>query len=117
MKDLLQKIKPFYVKVVKKEETYGRHGIKPTRDWSVLLIINFVVFVMLVMFTFYFYIQIKNDKLFVANETNTLKEVTINTNLLNKTIDDIKAREEVTNNLKNNKVSSPDPSLSCGGHG
>lgn len=111
MKDILQKIKSFYVKVIKKEETYQRHGIKPTRDWSILLLTSFIVSVVLIIFTSYFYIQIKNDRLFVVDETNTLKEVTINTDILNKTIDDIKAREETTNNIKNNKIGSPDPSL------
>ena len=111
MKDLLQKIKKFYVKVIKKEETYQRHGIKPTRDWSILLLVSFITSVVLIIFTSYFYIQIKNDRLFVVDETNTLKEVNINTNILNKTIDDIKAREGTTNNIKNNKISSSDPSL------
>jgi hypothetical protein len=111
MKDLLYKIKLFYAKITKKHETYKRYEIKPIQDWSILLTVCFIILCILVVFAFYLFIQIKNDKLFTITETNMLKEVKLNMGLLNKTINEINLREELTNNIKRNGVRSPDPSL------
>ncbi|MCX6702053.1 MAG: hypothetical protein NTX96_02565 [Candidatus Zambryskibacteria bacterium] len=111
MKALLQKIKLFYVKVTKKEETYKRREIRPSQDWSVLLIVNFVILCALIIFASYFYIQIQREKLFSITETNILNEEKINMDLLTKTINDINAREKLTSNIKNNRVRYSDPSM------
>lgn len=110
MKDLSQKIKVFYAGLIKKKETYQRHAIKPTRDWTILLIASSIIFVILAMFAFYVYLQIMDDKLFVAKDRIVIKEEKINTGLLSKTIEDINTRETLTNSLKGNSVKTTNPS-------
>jgi|SRR3989344_7221846 len=110
MIDLLKETKLFYSKITKKEETYERRAIRPAQDWLALLVISFVVFCLLVLFASYFYLQIREDKLFTINKDDMLKETKLNTSLLQKTINDINTREELTSNLKNG-VTPPDPSI------
>ncbi len=111
MKNLLQKIKLFYIKITKKEEIYKRRAIRPAQDWSIILITDIVIFCILLIFASYFYIQIRRDELFAITETNILNETKINSVLLKKTINDINLREELTNNLKNNGIRFSDPSM------
>ena len=111
MTDLLKETKLFYSKITKKEETYKRRAIRPAQDWLALLVISSVIFCLLILFASYFYLQIRDDKLFTINKDAMLKEVKFNTSLLQKTINDINTREELTNNLKNNGLVPPDPSI------
>ncbi|HBZ04800.1 MAG: hypothetical protein UU11_C0013G0009 [Parcubacteria group bacterium GW2011_GWF2_40_69] len=111
MKDFSQKIKLFYVGLTKKESVYKRRGIKPTRDWLVILTTNLVLFCILGVFGFYFYTQINKDKLFITEKANAIEVVRINTGLLKKTVEDIHSREEQTTSIKNNGTVLADPSI------
>ena len=111
MKDLLLKIGLLYQHLTKREEKYKRDEIRPTQDWSTILVISFVIFCVFMMLSFYFYLQIKNDKLFKTTKTSALNEKKINIDLLRKTVEDINNREKLINDIKNNGAKPRDPSL------
>ncbi len=111
MKDILPKIKSFYKSVVTKKETYKRHGIVPAHHWSLIVIISSFFFCVLGLFGYYVFYLIKNDRLFTVKENAGFREIRINRPLLKKTIDDINAREEYTNNLRISGVKTSDPSF------
>ena len=111
MNEFFKKIKLSHFTVAKKEETYKRRGIKPTSNWTVILVFWFVAFCIIAVLSVYFYIQIKNDHLFYVSGTDMTGGEEINIDLLKKITADIKQREEVNKNLDSMGVSSPDPSL------
>jgi len=111
MKNLFQKIKSFYLEKTKKEETYERRGIKPVKDWVAVLELNFIVFCLIVIFALYCYIQIRQDKLFIKAEDNSLEEVKINIGLLEKTVNDINSRRGLNDDARRNGTDFSDPFL------
>lgn len=110
MNQFFEKTKKIYLKLITRQESYKRDGIEPSWDWSLILVFNFILFCVAGLFGYYVFVQIKNDQLFSTESTNTLNEVKINRNLLEKTIEDIRIREENTIYLKTNGVNSVDPS-------
>ena len=111
MKELIQKIKLLYEKIKTRNLSYDKDGIKSTHDWRVLLVATFILFVSITIAELYFYEQINQGKLFVVRKDDSKKYVTINSDLLNKTVNDIKQRESSLNSLKQNKGIPNDPSL------
>lgn len=111
MKNFLQKIKDIYSKFSIKGEINVRRGIEPSRDWSIILLISFLIFIVLIVFAYYVYNQVKNDLLFVAPKSDLIKDVKINTDLLEKIVADVDQREEETSKLKGSAVLPADPSI------
>ena len=110
MSGLLQKIKTWYAKIRIKRESYVVSGIKPIRDWRILLISTLVIVVVMAIFAFYFYVQIDKGKLFVVKVSKTQNDTKINEVLLKKTVNDINSRKASLNEIRN-KNAPEDPSI------
>ena len=101
MSGLLQKIKTWH----------GKEHIYPGYDWQVLLFSESLLVFILAIFAFYFYIQIYQGKIFNPSDDGKTSQVSIDKNLLEKTVSDVKSREARFNEIKENKLNFPDPSL------
>ncbi len=111
MSDLLKKIKPFLPKLFQKKVSYDKGGLRPSRDWRNILITTFLTLCILASFSFYFYLQVGAGKFFAVTQEDTQNEVKINRNLLDKVVKDINDRKASLEQIKQNKIVPPDPSL------
>ena len=91
--------------------SYSGEGIKPERDWRILLTFGFFSLIITMLFSFYFYKQISAGKLFTIEQDITKKEVKINSAMFKKVIDDVRLREETLLEIKQNKSIPPNPAL------
>ncbi len=107
----MQKIKIWYDKLRTTPAPIERSGISPKRDWRILLVSTVVLVCMIGGISLYFYIQINKGQLFVTVRDNTEKEITIDSVLLEKTINDINIRKITLEDIKQNKSIPPDPSI------
>jgi hypothetical protein len=110
MSDILSKTKKWFGKIRFKKITYIKIGIRPERDWYVILMSTIVLICILGGMAYYFYIQVDQGKLFPSDDTTSIKSVIINNDLLNKVIDEINEREKNLTDFKQNRVIPPDPS-------
>ena len=111
MSRLFQKIKGLYGKIHITHLSYEKRGMRPKHDWKILLVTSCIVLLLMTFFSFYFYTRISQGRLFVVTKNNSGKEVTINSILLQKIVNEIKLREESLHAIKQNKVVPSDPSL------
>ncbi len=111
MNDLQIKIENWYKKLTAKKISYTRNEVRPTHDWEIIMTITFVIVIFIVIFGFYSYAKISSGKLFTATGDSSVNEVKINTDLLNKTIGDLRAREENLIKIKSGAKVPADPSL------
>ncbi|OHA93114.1 MAG: hypothetical protein A3G99_03000 [Candidatus Zambryskibacteria bacterium RIFCSPLOWO2_12_FULL_39_23] len=111
MSNFLNKIKNWYSWLTPKKISYEKKRVRPIYDWTIILITTIVVMLIMVSFALYFYLQISSGEFFNVTTSDAGNELKINTNLLNKTIDDLKAREVDLNKIKQNKTSPKDPSI------
>ena len=111
MSQLSQKIKILYGKIDTRPISYERRGMRPKHDWNILLAVSCLVLLLETLFAFYFYTGINQGKLFIVAENNMDREVKINNNLLQKIVSEIKLRQKSMDNIKQNEVVPPDPSL------
>ena len=110
MSGLLQKIKTWYGKVRTKGQSYKISGIRPVRDWRIILFSTQIIILILVIVAFYFYTQINQGKFFVVKDNSTKDDIKINEVLLKKTVNDINLRKTSFEEIRNKGVPS-DPSL------
>ena len=111
MKDYLQKIKIWFNKLKAGRVSYDKGGLKPLRDWRIILITTSIIIFILAIFAFYFYIQIESGKLFVSTNEVSDTQLKINDSLLKKTVDELNTRESSTAQIKSGQITAPDPSL------
>ena len=111
MSDLKQKIKVWYEKIRAKTESYSRSGIRPIRDWHIVLTILFTLFVSVSVASLYLYTQIKESNLFIVEIDVTQTTVAIDNILLQKIVEEINERGVVANSLKQNRGIPADPSI------
>lgn len=111
MQDQIKKIKDWAKSHFKSESTYDKGGIKPSRDWRIVLTSSFVVVVFLGLVAFYFYYEVSNGKLFVVNEASIVDQVKINRPFLDRVIDGVKNRKTQFENIKTGEGIPSDPAL------
>ncbi len=112
MKDYLQKIKSILDKLKARKISYNRGGINPSRDWRFILSSVSIILFVLAIFALYFYVQIDRGSFFYTNIVSTENDIKIDQKLLNKTIENMKIRQNRSDDLLNGQVSIPsDPSL------
>ncbi|HEY4508812.1 MAG TPA: hypothetical protein VJC13_00835 [Candidatus Paceibacterota bacterium] len=112
MNDYLQKIKLLSAKLKIRKISYKRGGIKPLRDWGLILLSVFIVSCILVVSVVYFYIQIEHGTLFIVTSDGSESQIKINADLLRATVSDINTREKTNDAVKNGGLSIPsDPSI------
>ncbi len=111
MSEQINKIKAWYGEISEKKISFEKKGIKPRRDWSIILFAVFCLVLVLAGFSYYFYVAIDNGTFFTISEEDTLNEVKINNNLLLKISGDIKDREENLLEIKSGKAVPANPAL------
>ena len=111
MSKLLQKFKSWYNGLRKTKSLYEKKGIKPYKDWIIMLTSTQVIIIVFALLAYYFYIQIDKGNLFVVDKTTSENEIKINRVLLQKTVDDINFREQTTIETKESKSIPTDPSI------
>ena len=111
MADNIQKIKAWYEKMHVSQVSYEKSGIKPTKDWRILLGVTCMMLCLLAVLAFYFYTSVNNGSFFTTSQDGVMNEVKINESLFNKTIDNINTREMLLNSIKQGRQTPADPSV------
>lgn len=111
MSELFNKIKNWYQNFSSSQISFERKGIKPTKDWNIVIFSSLIVLLITGGIAFYFYVQVEKGTFFGATETEDLAEVKINNNILNKLIADINKRERNLVDIETGRKSPPNPSF------
>ncbi len=111
MSEIFNKIKNWYQNLTSAKISFERTGIKPTRDWNVVVFSAMLVLFISGGLAFYFYVKVENGTFFNEYVAEELKEVKINNSLLGKLITDINNRERKLEEIQTVKKSPANPSL------
>lgn len=110
MEEIIKKIKNLVPKGEAKKTTYEKNGIKPIKDWGMLLVLSNLVVILCGLAAVYVYYQIDNDT-FVSTESSVQgSDVKINTLLLSNIVNDLNDRADSFERIKSEKVPT-DPSI------
>ena len=107
----MQQIKKMWNSTHMRPVSYARFGIRPARDWKIVLIVTQCVVIILAGYAYYIYVQINSGTLFPVVENGAKKEITIDAVLLQKTVDAINTRAAASADLGQHAASSTDPLL------
>ncbi len=110
MSDSINKIKIWFSKNLQKKNSYDREGIRPTKDWEIILGLTLLAFFVSVVVAGYFYIQVNSNSVFQVDADIVENEVKINKPLLDKTISDINERRKSSDAIKRGGKIPSDPS-------
>lgn len=112
MSNILKKFKTWFNRTKTTPASYLSQGVRPRRDWAIILSTVFFVVSIMAVLAVYFYVQISKRQFFVVIvENNTSSETIINKNLLRKIIDEMNRNEILFQTLKQKKAIPSDPSL------
>jgi hypothetical protein len=106
----LEKIKKWFQKISHGKVSYSKEGIKPTNDWDIIIAIVAVIFCLEAALAFFIYFQIQSGSWFQDPQTNSLTEISINQNLLQKITGQIDDKSAIYSATSTSQVVS-DPSL------
>lgn len=107
MDNLITKIKSIF----KKKEIDGSSVVNPHKHWIRILWVFSSITVVLIIFSFYLLINIKNDSVFQVAPTVKEDNSAINEKLLNSITNVFDEKEVKEKTLKSSLLSYPDPSL------
>jgi hypothetical protein len=111
MKDLLPKIKKWYVELTKRKMDYSPNGIRPAHNWRMLFSIFSLVILISGVIAYYFYFEINQDKLFTIEDNKSENTTVINMTLLKRVVDDVNFREANLTKIKETTSFPKDPSI------
>ncbi len=111
MHNLLNKIKGGFGKPETKKVSYKTSGIRPKRDWAIILATMSILIVIFISFASYVYVKIDRGELFLVEYDKQLRELKLEEKILKKVILDINQRAESLKALDTNKIIPPDPSI------
>ncbi len=111
MSDFINKTKAWFGKIQKRDSSYEKDGIRPKRDWEIILSFTTVLLIILAAVAGYFYMQVDQGKLFKVAADDVENEAKINKTLLDKTIGDINERRKSFETVMQGGIVSADPSL------
>jgi len=106
-KQIMGWFKPSAIKHI----SYKKSGVRPQRDWHIILIITFLLLLINGSVGYYIYVQINEGGFFTVDQPDTGNNVTFNAKLFEKTLSDINARQTQAQALKDHPIAIPDPSL------
>ena len=107
MSKILEQLKKLYSRLENDKESY----IEPKHDWNILLTTTASIVILTAILTFYFYIQIDQNKLFVTISDYSDKDISIKNDLFQKIISDINQRKDSFDAIKQDRGTIQDPSL------
>ena len=111
MTDIFKKIKKWFESMSFKKTSYEKDGIKPKRDWYIVLFVTFILACLCADVARFLFRQIDQGKFFVSKNQIVLEPVVIDNQLLQKTIDGINSRQKDWTDFLQNKSVPTDPSL------
>ncbi|HRH27082.1 MAG TPA: hypothetical protein PLZ99_02905 [Parcubacteria group bacterium] len=111
MKEYLDKIKNWYQDFSSKKVSFERRGIKPKKHWMIIIFSMFILTLVLIAISSYFYIKVENGTLFSVPEREEISEIKVNNNLLDKIVEDFDNRERNLSEIKAGKAIPNNPSL------
>ncbi len=82
---------------------------KPRNDWRLLLASSFVVLLMLAAFSFYLFIQISKDEIFISQTEEVIIIDTLNRSLLNETLDAFREKASRLKEIQRKRPKVIDP--------
>ncbi len=80
----MEKIKKWFEKINRGKPSYSKQGIRPAKDWNIIVVITAIVFCLEAVLSIFIYFQIESGAWFQESENTTLTKVSINQNLLGK---------------------------------
>lgn len=111
MKDYTQKFKVLYEKLGGQKISYEKSGVRPSRDWKIMLVGTFVVICCLAFFAFDFYWKIEAGEVFMLDTGTVSREAEIDSLLLKKIVGEINDRAAFVQELKASGSIPTDPSI------
>ncbi|MEK7179852.1 MAG: hypothetical protein AAB706_00065 [Patescibacteria group bacterium] len=104
-------IKKFFKKVSKKKTFHYVHGqFHPRHDWSILIVIFFIIISFGFIFNFYLFLRIAAGDIF-RTETEAVKVETLDREAIQGMVNLFKERARLLEELKSNPIEIPDPLL------
>lgn len=111
MNKLFQKAVVWFRDMNTKQFSYEKEGIRPTRDWNLIISCFFVTAIFIAGLSFYIYKQVDSGRWFVAPVDQSLTDAKINEVLLEKTIKKIDGNKKIFDEVKNGGSKLSDPSI------
>lgn len=111
MNDFISKIKNWYKNFSSKKVSYEKDGIKPKKDWMIIVLILLFITIILIGISSYFYINVDNGTLFNVPEIEEISETKVNRKLLEKVVGEYDDREIRLNEIKEGRDIPPNPAL------
>jgi len=111
MNVFLEKIKKYLGRFENKTPSYERKGIKPERDWGVILILGLIFLCLSGILARYIFVQIEKGNLFSSEVEKTDEKIIINQKLLEETVNRMDTKQINLDNVKKNRIAVPDPSI------
>lgn len=91
--------------------SFEKKGIKPSKDWNMVLFVYFVVLILLAGISSYFYMKVEDGTFFSVEEQEFKSGIKINGTMLKKVVDDINSREKSREDIKNGISVPSNPAL------
>lgn len=82
---------------------------KPQNDWRLILVSNFIILIIFIVFSFYLFIQISEDDIFISEVEDGALIDSLNRSLLNDTLDDFREKSSFFEGIQNNRPKVIDP--------
>ncbi len=111
MSETFNKIKNWYQNFSSSKVSFERKGIKPAKDWNIVIFSSLTLLFIFGAIAFYFYVQVENGTFFGAVVSEELTEVKINNKTLDKLINDINVRERNLIEIEASRNAPANPSL------
>ena len=106
----MEKIKAWFGKIRSGRSSYDKTGIKPARDWKMMLVFAAVVFCLEAALAWFVYFQVESGAWVSEPQETTPTEVSINQNLLQKVAGEVGAKAAAYSATSTDKGPA-DPSL------
>jgi hypothetical protein len=110
MKISTEKIKSYFGRFGKKETSYKKEGINPTRDWNLIIVSAFGFLLLAALLSIYLYARIDSGNLFATPPQTQDGGATIDQNLLSATVQTIDADKTAFDSAQTSAL-PPDPSI------
>jgi hypothetical protein len=111
MKEYINKLKVLYSSLKITRTSYNKKGIRPENDWRILLITTFIILCVVSAYAVYFYIEVRDGKIFVTEKDNINNQTKLNKPLLDKIVNEIDSKNIEFLKLQNSSLGLKDPSL------
>ncbi len=111
MKDFINKTKNWYQNLTSKKVSYEKEGIKPKRDWMIVVFVMLFITLILIGISTYFYINVDNGTLFNVPDREEISEIKVNNKLLEKIVGEYDERQKSLEEISGGKTFPGNPAL------